>query len=160
MIASDVASDVPDLRDVPIGAMREQIRLKLTGSGPGTASLLDGRAFLAELYRGAGRDVPEHLATAEKATHAAVESLRERKGRPRISDEFLREVALAWIRAVSIAHRGARALLADEFGYSTDTVARWVRLAREGGWLAETTPGRTGAELGPKLIEWLDEGST
>ena len=155
--APDVSADT--LRDIPIGKIREEIRRLLTKGGPGTASLLDGWAFAAELYRGSGLDIPEPLALAEKQVAAAVENLRSRKGRPRLTDGFLRDVALAWIAAVGVSPRGARRMLAEEFGYSPETLAGWVSKARKAGWLAETEPGRTGADPGPRLIEW-NEGET
>jgi hypothetical protein len=143
----DVNDDV--LRDVPIGKMREQLRARLTES----ASLLDGAAVLAEMYRGAGRNVPEALRLAEKRAASAVDDLDPSK----IDDHFLRGFATEWIKVAGM--RGARALMAERFYRSTDTVGRWVRLAREAGWLARTTPGRLGAEPGPRLIEWM-EGET
>lgn len=142
VIAADVTSDL--LRAVHVGKLREEVRRALVGH----PSLADGWAVLAELYRGSGHDVPEHLARAEKEAKAAVEQLAGRKGRPRIGDEFLRNVALA-----AVKFGGSRELMASKFGYSTDTVARWVRLARKAGWLAETTPGRRGVEPGPRLME-------
>jgi transposase-like protein len=145
--ASNVTSTL--LHVVPVGAMREEVRRQLVGH----PALADGWAVLAELRRGSGLDVPEHLARAEKEASAAVERLAAGMGRRRRVDaEFLRDFAR---RAVAVG--GSRRLLADEFYVSKDTVARWVGKAREAGWLAETGQGKTGAAEGPKLIEWLDE---
>jgi hypothetical protein len=148
VIAPDVTNDA--LRDVPVGNLRDQVRGELVES----SSLLDGAAVLAEMYRGAGREVPESLRLAEKRSAVAVENL----DRSRIDDVFLRDFAREWIKVAGM--RGARAVMAEELHCSRDTVARWVRLAREAGWLAPTTAGRTGAEPGPRLIEWLNDGGT
>jgi len=154
--AENVTADL--LRAVSTREIRDAVRDQLRASG---SSLLDGRALLAQLYRGSGHDVPEHLALAEKHAETAIDSLRSRDpmGPRPTPDESHRLIALGLIAAYQQDEQRPVTRLAEETGIPRSTVADRVRKARAAGWLAETTPGRTGAEPGPRLIEWL-EGET
>jgi hypothetical protein len=154
--ASPVKSDL--LRAIHVADIRRIIRDQLRDSG---GALLDGRALLAGFLRGSGREVPEHLALAEKRAAAAVESLRSRDpmGPRPTPDDYHRQISLGLIGAFDQDPQRPVALLAKQLDAPRSTVADRVRRARAAGWLAETTPGRAGAEPGPKLIEWL-EGET
>ena len=152
--ASNVTADL--LRGVPIRDLRNAVRDQLHVSA---SAWLDGRALLAQLYRGAGHDVPEHLARAEKHAESAIDSLRHRDpmGPRPTPDESHRLISLALIDTYRREERRPVALLAERMELPRSTVADRVRKARAAGWLAETTPGRAGAEPGPRLIEWLNE---
>lgn len=146
------------LRAVPIRDIRNAVREQLRVSGSG---LLDGRALLAQLYRGSGHDVPEQLTLAEKPAQAAVDSLRHRDPmgpRPTLDDSH-RLIALGLIDAYRRDDRRPVSLLAEEMRVPRSTAADRVRKARAAGWLAETTPGRANGGPGPKLIEWQRQRS-
>jgi hypothetical protein len=74
-------------------------------------------------------------------------------GRAPLTDEFLREVALAYLEETAPGKpRGAVGRLVKRYSKPTPTVSRWIGRARDAGWLGAAAPGRAGAEPGPRLI--------
>jgi len=75
-----------------------------------------------------------------------------RPGRPRLSDEHLREVARGYLAEQS---RGPGVLrrLAEQFGVQPQTMRDWVHAARERQFLTGGQRGRAGASAGPRLAE-------
>lgn len=153
----DVTSDT--LRSIPVGRLRVEIHERLKSKGEGGPALLDGRATLAQMYRGSNLPVPEHLAAAEERAYEAVSNLREAapKGGPRsLPEGFWMNVALGYIDAAGSDPTRPVAHLAEELGSSRNTVADWVRKSRARGWLQKTKRGQTNANPGPRLIEYLE----
>jgi hypothetical protein len=77
-------------------------------------------------------------------------------GRPRLSDETLARVAVAYLEELPhgpglLARIGAR----PEIDRPADTVRDWVRRARQSGFLTGTKAGRKGASAGPRLIDFV-----
>lgn len=74
-------------------------------------------------------------------------------GKPRITDEKLRELAEAYL-AETAEGKPARPLarIAKRFDRPEETVRTWLARARKEGWLAPGVKGRAGGEPGPKLL--------
>lgn len=87
---------------------------------------------------------------------ASAGEARVTSGRTPMTDDLLREVALAFIRETGPGKgRGATQRMMDHFGRPQGTVQTWIKRARKEGWLAPGPPGRMGAEMGPKLRSWV-----
>lgn len=88
--------------------------------------------------------------TATKPTKAETQ---RRGGKPRITDEQLRELAEAYLTETAEG-KPARPLarIAEQFGRPEETVRTWLARARKEGWLAPAVKGRAGGEPGPKLL--------
>lgn len=72
--------------------------------------------------------------------------------RQKDTDELLERVAIAYLRETEGSRPpGAMRRLAEEFDRPEGTVGSWVKRARALGWLGPTSPGRRGAEPGPRL---------
>lgn len=74
-------------------------------------------------------------------------------GKPRVTDEQLRELAEAYL-AETAEGKPARPLarIAEQFGRPEETVRTWLARARKEGWLAPGVKGRAGGEPGAKLL--------
>lgn len=74
-------------------------------------------------------------------------------GKPRITDEQLRELAEAYLMETAEG-KPARPLarIAEHFGRPEETVRTWLARARKEGWLAPGVKGRAGGEPGAKLL--------
>lgn len=73
-------------------------------------------------------------------------------GRPRLSDEHLRAVALAYLEELNRG-RGLLKRIGERFEVSEGTVRGWVHLARKAGFLAPAQQGKRGSGPGPRLAE-------
>lgn len=73
-------------------------------------------------------------------------------GRTPMTDELLRQVALAFIEETGPG-KDKRAIqrMAERFDRPEGTLRTWIARARKEGWLAPGSKGRIGAEPGPKL---------
>jgi hypothetical protein len=153
--ASNVTSDT--LRSVKVGDIRNAIVEHLRSSGsPG----MDGWAALAAMHRAAGRPIPEHLASAEQRSSELLAYLRRtapRRGPSTTPEDHLREVAIAYLAAVERDPGKPIALIAEGLGRPRNTVADWVRKARQRGWLTAATPGKAGAQPGQRLVAWRNQ---
>lgn len=73
-------------------------------------------------------------------------------GRPRLSDELLRDVAIAYLEEQARG-RGVLRRLAERFNRPEPTLRDWVRLARVRQWLGPAPKqGRGGGGPGPRLL--------
>ncbi|MGA5371405.1 hypothetical protein ACPCSD_10035 [Streptomyces griseoincarnatus] len=73
-------------------------------------------------------------------------------GRTAMTDDFLRDVALSYLRETSPGQpQGATRRLAEAYGRPEQTIRTWVARARKEGWLGPSARGRAGAEPGPRL---------
>ena len=79
-----------------------------------------------------------------------------RGGRPPLSDELLREVALAYLEAAKEGN-AINETLARKFNRPNETIRTWVRKSRRAGWLGEARQGASTMTLGPRLVEALAE---
>lgn len=73
-------------------------------------------------------------------------------GRTEMTDGFLRDVALSYLRETATGMpQGATRRLAEAYGRPEQTIRTWVSRARKEGWLGPSAKGRAGAEPGPRL---------
>ncbi|WP_432104866.1 hypothetical protein [Streptomyces sp. bgisy091] len=73
-------------------------------------------------------------------------------GRTALTDDFLREVAVSYLRETAPGRpRGATRRLAEQFGRPEETIRTWLARSRKAGWLGPSVKGRAGAEPGPRL---------
>lgn len=91
-------------------------------------------------------------AGATRTEPAKVET-RRRGGRPRVTEDQLRQLAEAYL-AETAEGKPARPLarIAEQFGRPEETVRTWLARARKEGWLAPGVKGRAGGEPGPRLL--------
>lgn len=75
-------------------------------------------------------------------------------GRTAMTDDFLRDVALSYLRETAPGKpHGATGRLAEAYGRPEQTIRTWIARARKEGWLGASAKGRAGAEPGPRLME-------
>ncbi len=76
-----------------------------------------------------------------------------RGGRAALTDELLRDVAVAYLVETGPGMpAGALKRMAEQFARPEETMRTWVTRARRDGWLGPSVKGRSGAEPGPRLI--------
>lgn len=110
------------MRQIPIGTLLDYVRGRVS-------------ATIAE-------DIPEMPAAA----------LAVRSGRVELTDSFLRDVALSYLRETAPGKpQGATKRLAEAYGRPEQTIRTWISRSRKAGWLGPSAKGRAGAEPGPKL---------
>lgn len=91
------------------------------------------------------------MAPPEQATQQSSRAPR-RGGRAALSDDLLRQVAVAYLAETRPDRpRAALPRLAAEFGRPEGTIRTWLARARADGWLGPSVKGRAGAEPGPLL---------
>jgi hypothetical protein len=67
------------------------------------------------------------------------------RGRRRLTDEFLEEVANVYRTALEAGDAAPRRAVQEWQGVPTQTAARWIAEARRRGFLGDTRPGKAGA---------------
>lgn len=73
-------------------------------------------------------------------------------GRTALTDDFLRDVALSYLRETAPGQpRGATRRLAEAYGRPQETIRMWISRSRKAGWLGPSAKGRAGAEPGPRF---------
>lgn len=88
----------------------------------------------------------------ERMSPDATAPTEVRRGRPRLPDDLLRQVAAAYLQEA----RGGRGLtrrLAARFERPEETIRHWVYLARQRGFLTPARAGQRGAGAGPRLTD-------
>ncbi|MGV9281629.1 hypothetical protein [Streptomyces sp. NPDC003730] len=89
---------------------------------------------------------------AEDLPGAPAAALAVSAGRTAMTDDFLRDVSLAYLRETAPGQpQGATRRLAEAYGRPEQTIRTWVARARKEGWLGPSAKGRAGAEPGPRL---------
>lgn len=78
------------------------------------------------------------------------------EARRRLDDEFLRDVAVAYLQTLEHAPRRPVQHLAELLQKPRQRIASWIARARRDEWLTPAVPGKAGADPGPRLIEWLE----
>lgn len=113
------------LRKVPVGEILNHVRADVARLAP-----------------------PEQVETQQPARAP------RRGGRAALSDDLLRQVAVAYLAETRPDRpRAALPRLAAEFGRPEGTIRTWLARAREAGWLGPSVKGRAGAEPGPRLTD-------
>ena len=94
-------------------------------------------------------------------TPGDIERPPRRGGRAALTDELLRDVAIAYLNENGPGMpAGAVKRIAVQFERPEETIRTWVTRARRDGWLGPSVKGRPGAEPGPRLLVAMQEGST
>lgn len=114
------------LRDLPLGAIADDLRNRLRAEG------FD--------------DVADYFRMA---------SVERRPGRRRQPDEFYAQVAAAYIRALEAGSRSPARDIAEAESYSVSQVNNWIHEARRRELLTSAPPGRAGGELTVRARELL-----
>lgn len=127
------------LRKIPVGEILGAIRVKAAWE----AAQREGtRAVLGQ------EPVPGVFSEGD-------EKAPRRGGRAPITDELLREIAVAYlIETAPGKPSGAVKRIAERFERPEETIRTWITRARKDGWLGPSVKGRAGAEPGPRL-HWL-----
>lgn len=126
------------LKDAPLAGILRSVRAQVAYQ----EAMREGtRAFLGE-EPAPGLFLPEDV------------HIPKTSGRTELTDELLRQVALAFIEETGPG-KDKRAIqrMVERFGRPEGTLRTWISRARKTGWLAPGSKGRIGAEPGPKLIE-------
>ncbi|MGW2256096.1 hypothetical protein ACWCXH_39060 [Kitasatospora sp. NPDC001660] len=133
------------LRKIPTGEILSAVRLKAAWE----SAQRDGtRALLGE------EPVPGLFEEGDAAAP-------QRGGRTPITPDLLRQVAMAYLEETAPGTpSGAMKRMAERFGRPEETVRTWVTRARKDGWLGPGAKGRTGAEPGAKLLQWIGDAMT
>ena len=133
------------LRKLPLGIVFAGMQALIHGSDASP----DMKWFLAHI----AQDYPDWRKAIEETSgdpNPEVGQGKARSGRPKTPDEFLRQVALAYLELSGT--RGAHALLGKRFDKSENAIKEAIRMARREGWLAPGQAGRRGAYPGPLLL--------
>ncbi|MBP5915896.1 hypothetical protein ACH3XX_42260 [Streptomyces scabiei] len=134
------------LRKLPLGIVFAGVQALTQGANDSE----EMRAFLQDIssdYPDFGRAIEE---TRKGASEEQLRAKRGKGGRPSAPDEYLREVAIAYLQLSG--QRGVHALLSKRFNRSPDAIKEAIRAARRAGWLAPGQAGRRGAYPGPLLL--------
>lgn len=130
------------LRKIPVGEILASVRTKAAWEAAqkaGTRVLL-GEEPIAGVFREGDETKPR------------------RSGRAPLTQELLRDVAVAYIEENAPGKpAGAMKRIAERFGKPEETMRNWVTRARRDGWLGPSVKGRAGAEPGPRLAgtDWF-----
>ncbi|MEU0671603.1 hypothetical protein ABZ330_01685 [Streptomyces sp. NPDC006172] len=133
------------------GLMVKRVEVDTDPSGPAevTGSLMRQIPIGTILDYVRGR-VSATLASDLPETPAA--ALAVSAGRTAMTDGFLRDVALSYLRETAPGKpQGATRRLAEAYGRPEQTIRTWIARARKEGWLGPSAKGRAGAEPGPRL---------
>jgi hypothetical protein len=139
------------LRSIQVGRLITALR--------GELHHLEAAAKKQEALAAPGADAPsadpEYLDVARRVAQAVPKP--PKRGRHGFGDDFYRRVALLYLELQSAGWgRGILGEIARLEDRPRETVSTWVRQARKRGFLTAGTPGRAGAEPGPRLHETPD----
>jgi hypothetical protein len=150
------------LRRIPLGAIREQIwrglrqnpqllEWETSGFVPDEQNPFLLKPVSAEEQEAARRRTTRLVAGLKRRS--------PRRGRGARSDDFYRDLAEAYLRVLAEHPRNPIEALTEELRnsrrheqLSRNTVAAWIRKARQQGWLTASSRGKAGADPGPRLL--------
>jgi hypothetical protein len=135
--------------DVAVGVTAELLRLlsPTTLLGAAVEYLHRSRYWLQVAERLGAPVMPERQRRAFRRLE------RARLRRSALSEQQIAEIAKRYLALYRSGMRRPLPQLANEFGISREQARDRVRRAREFGYLTAGTPGRAGAEPGPRLHE-------
>ena len=150
------------LRRIPLGAIREQLWRGLRQH----PQLLDWETggFVPDeqnpfLLRAVSAEAQEAARRRTTRLVAGLKRRSPRRGRGARSDDFYRDLAEAYLRLLAEHPRTPIQTLTEELRksrrheqLSRNTVAAWIRKARQQGWLSASSRGKAGADPGPRLL--------
>jgi hypothetical protein len=140
-LAGGISTEI--LRAIPVGKIRASIQREVLAQ--------EGFDILqVELRRSPA------VGAHRKAAAEAVRGRKLGRGRPRLTDEFLREVAVValQIQAEGVPKGGLRQAVGERFGNATAaTVRDWFSRCREIGFLSQTHQGQRGVMPGQRLYD-------
>ena len=143
--ARDVTSTI--LKSLKIGDIREGVLEQLRFADWATREV------------GASTTDQEAAYTTIQQTAASLRGTGRRRGRPALDDDFLRHIAERYLELLDQHGQRVVKKLTEELRkkpgpetLSRETVARWVKRARQDGWLTPSTPGKAGGSPGHKLL--------
>jgi hypothetical protein len=150
------------LRRIPLGAIREQLWRGLRQH----PQLLEWETggFVPDaqnpfLLRPVSAEEQEAARRRTTGLVAGLKRRAPRRGRGARSDDFYRDLAEAYLRVLAAHPRNPIQALTEELRksrrheqLSRNTVAAWIRKARQQGWLSPSSRGKAGADPGPRLL--------
>jgi hypothetical protein len=143
----------PDGRATPPGGVTSNLLRELSPSAAITAG---GARLAGEPDRTKFEDLRLIWAVDEAREHGPIQTART-SGRPRLSDEHVAAVALAYLDELRNG-QGVLRRLGERFNREPETMRDQVRIARKRGFLTLALgAGRKGAAPGPRLIQLLSE---
>jgi len=135
------------LRKIPTGSLLREVISQLTYE---KRLLRAGDAL--------GFATPPELQPSRRKVASALKRTPRGPGRPALTDERLRQVAIDYLeeqdrdgRGIGIHERIADRWWRRGRDVSEKTVQGWVRRAEHAGWLTRAIPGRLGRAPGPRL---------
>jgi hypothetical protein len=160
-----ITTDTPR---IPIGAIRQEVidRVRKIPDYADVASQFLAYDDPARLSPEKEASVVKAAATGKAAAARNAKTIRGSglsPGRPRLTDDFLRDVALTYLElfpteskriAIAVTER-LRETLGNK-SLKVNTVKSWIYRARQEGWLVRTGKGRPDAEPGWRLKEWQE----
>lgn len=143
----DDSADVPGegvtpslLRKVPLPRLIAQVHADLLAT-----------AERGDMYSGGDVPTPLWLKNLQALTPAVPQKDARKGGRPAVSEDLLRQVAVAYL-AEQHAGRGLHDRIADRISQPAKRVPDLIRLARAADLLTPAAPGKRGAAPGPQLL--------
>src|SRR5204863_8405559 len=115
--------------------------------------LADARSALVDSAHRA-LDALDDPARADEIAEVAAGAKKRGRGRPsRYSDPYVRLIAMLYLRLQKDGFtRGILDEVARRLGVDRERARDLVHLARKRGYLTKGTPGRAGADPGPRLL--------
>lgn len=132
------------LKRIPLGRLLAQVNVALS-----QRSVAHDRGELGVDPTLQGRLEQWRAHVAEVASAPAPS---RRRGRPPLSDDLLRRVAVAYIEGAPDGP-GVTARLAEDFGVQRNTMRDYIRAARAKHWLGPGAPGSRNATPGWRLLD-------
>jgi hypothetical protein len=146
----------PDGQATPPGGVTTNLLRELS---PSAAIAASAARLAGKLDRTKFEDLRLMWAEQDAREHGPMQTGRT-SGRPRLGDEHLAAVALAYLDELQ-GGRGVLRRLGERFDREPETMRDQVRIARQRGFLTPALgSGRKGAAPGPQLIKLMSEGTS